>query len=83
MTASTPMSVLGLDGTRVTGMPPPPQAMGRVCGQLLRSDLMASICRILVTGCHVIVCLLYFRTIQVVWRGMKHQVRNDSVNHSY
>lgn len=59
MTASTPMSVLGLDGTRWTGIPPPPQAMGRVWGQFCRSDLIASICRILMREvCFLSLCLI-------------------------
>ena len=47
MTASTPVSVRGLEGIRETGMPPPPQAMGRMSGDCSRMVLIASIWMIL------------------------------------
>jgi len=46
MTASTPINVFGFDGTRETGIPPPPQAIGKIPGEYLSRVLIASICKI-------------------------------------
>lgn len=47
MTASTPVNVRGLDGIRDTGIPPPPQAIGRRSGDDSSNVFIASSCIIL------------------------------------
>ena len=63
MTASTPIKVCGLDGIRDTGMPPPPQAIGRTSGAFSRIVLIASICRIL----RVVLCREYYFVLHCIY----------------
>mmetsp|Transcript_24326 Transcript_24326/g.67409 ORF Transcript_24326/g.67409 Transcript_24326/m.67409 type:complete len:227 (-) Transcript_24326:425-1105(-) len=46
ITASTPIKVSGREGTRDTGTPPPPQAMGSTLGECSSKVLTASTCKI-------------------------------------
>ena len=50
ITASTPCNVCGRDGTRDTGTPPPPHAMGNMFGQWSKRVRTASTCNISLGG---------------------------------